>query len=89
MQPHPAAEDLGTPLFDSKYFDMSARCPVLKLSVRYNKESCFIISALQEAKCPSARKEWGNPTDGDSRKCSEDAGPQNGGSQSEFKVLTC
>lgn len=91
VQPHPAAEDLDTPLFDSKIFWlMSARYPVPKLSVRYNKESCFIISELQEAKCPSARKERGDPTDGDSRKCSEDAGPQNGGCQSEFKVrLTC
>jgi hypothetical protein len=58
--------------------------------VRSNKESCFIISALQEAKCPSARKEWGNSIDGDSRKCSEDVGPQNGRCQSEFKVgSTC
>jgi hypothetical protein len=71
-----------------KYFDLCQRqMPTTKFTlVRCNKESRFVVSALQEVKRPSARKEWGNPTDGDSRKCSEDVGPQNGRCQSEFKV---
>jgi hypothetical protein len=44
VQPHPAAEGLDTPLFDSKIFLlMSARCPVLKSSL-LDKQRKLVLS---------------------------------------------